>query len=64
VVSDKKGNKVLDIKFLNPTTISILGNLYGPRGQIISIGEDAQQIGGNSLSHFCFGNSAVAIRVD
>ena len=62
-ILDPQGDKVLNLEFLNPTTLSILGNVYGPRGQLISIGRETQRVGSNTLSAFCFGDSAVALTI-
>jgi hypothetical protein len=58
-VFDPQGQKILEIEFLNPRAIKMLGTFFGPNGEEITIGQNEQVFlshGGKFVSsHSCFG---------
>lgn len=59
VLFSPQNERILDIEFLNPHVIRILGNFYGPHGEEIKIDEDEQAYGSSNgakfiSSHDCF----------
>jgi hypothetical protein len=60
VVYDQYNTPVLNVRYLNPTTVKVMGTFrYGNRPPIV-IDETTTQIGGMTIKGFCFGNTAVA----
>jgi hypothetical protein len=62
VVYSDKGERILEIEFMNPRVIKILGTFFGPNGEKIAISEDeavfASQSGAKFISsRSCFGGS-------
>lgn len=62
-VYDQKGQNVLNVRFINPSAISVLGIFRVPGHMPVVISPNAIHIGGNTLSHACFGNNARDIAV-
>lgn len=61
-VYDAKGQRIFDLQFLNPNTIKVLGDFFGPSGEEIRVGEDEQVFtshGATVVSRSsCFGGGA------
>jgi hypothetical protein len=63
VLYDSHNDRVIDIQFLNPRVIKILGRFFGPNGESITITENEQvfasRTGARLVSHHsCFGGGA------
>lgn len=59
VLFSPQNQRILDIEFLNPHVIKILGNFFGPRGEEVKIDKDQQLYGSSNgakfiTSHDCF----------
>jgi hypothetical protein len=59
VVFSPQNQRILDIEFLNPHVIKILGNFFGPSGEKVKIDEDQQSYTSSNgakfiSSHDCF----------
>lgn len=66
IVKDSTGDRLLDVQFVNPLTVRILGTFFGLTGDKISIGEDQQvfesSLGSNfSSSENCFGGGPAGL---
>jgi len=65
VVFNPEGQRILEIEFLNPRVVKILGTFFGPNGEEIRIGEDEQLFSSHgaklSISHSCFGGASRGI---
>lgn len=64
VVFDQQDREVLNIEYLNPTTVMITGLFYYPRRKPVRIGMDQLDIMGNLFSDYCFGNTQTVIKID
>ncbi len=63
VVYDQHATKVLDVRYLNPSSVRVLGVFYYPRTLPVRIAENQTLIGTNRFSEYCFGNGQVDIAV-
>jgi hypothetical protein len=58
-VFNPQGQRILEIEFLNPHVIKILGTFFGPSGEEITIGQNEQFFASHGAklhsSHSCFG---------
>ena len=64
-VFDQEGNAVLDVRYINPNAIKVLGTFYSGNRPPIVISEERQQILGMTLSQGCakFPESGIAIMI-
>jgi hypothetical protein len=62
VVFNNQGKRILDIQFLNPRVLKILGTFFGPNGEEITIGEHEQVFASHGakliIHHDCFGGGS------
>jgi len=63
IVYDQEGNKTINLEFLNPSAIRLLGRFYLPNRPPIIIEEDFQTFGGVKMSRVCFGENRVDIHL-
>lgn len=64
IVYDRQGQKVLDLRFLNPTSVSILGVFRHPGALPVVINQDVLMIGGNRFIGICFAGAEIGISVN
>lgn len=64
IVYDQEGNQAINVEFLNPSAIKLLGRFYLPKRSPIIIEEELLTLGSNKISKFCFGNSHVDIKIE
>jgi len=64
VVYDQADRQVLSVRFLNPSTMYLLGDYQVPGHPVVVIGPEETRIGGVTLSRNCFGNNKVDIAVN
>lgn len=57
IVYDQENNQILNIEYLNPVVIKILGIFYSPNRPPIIINEELQIIGNLRLSKVCLGDT-------
>lgn len=63
IVFDQEAKQALNVEYLNPSAIRILGTFYLPNRPPIIINEDWQAYGGLKMSGNCFGNNRVDIHL-
>lgn len=63
IVYDQKGNQTLNMHFLNPSVIKLLGQFYLPNRPPIIINEEWQTFGGLKMSGNCFGENRADIGI-
>jgi len=61
IVYDQENNRTIDVEFLNPSAIRLLGRFYLPDRPPIIIEEDSLILGGLKMSRHCFGENRVDI---
>jgi hypothetical protein len=54
---------LIDIQFLNPTTVRVLGTLYGPRGTHLDVSPGEMTVNGNRFIGVCAAASRVGFRI-
>lgn len=64
IVYDQEAQEVLNVKFINPSTIKLLGIFYFPNRSPIIIREDVQIFGGLRMSNCGFGENKVDIHLE
>lgn len=64
IVYDQQATQILNVEYLNPSVIKLLGIFYLPNRSPIIINEDWQTYGGIKMSGNCFGNNRVDIHLD
>jgi len=63
VVYDERGTKALDIKYLNPLSVRVLGEFRFPGASPVIIAPDELKMGGTTMVGGCVGNSPSLIVV-
>ena len=63
IVYDQKGQQALNVEFLNPFTIKLLGKFYFPSRSPIIIEEEWMSYGGMRMSNSTFGENRVDIGI-
>jgi len=64
IVYDQEDNQAINVEFLNPSTIRLLGRFYLPNRRPIIIDEERQTFGGTEMSGNCFGENRVDIHLE
>ena len=65
IVHDQEKNEVLNVRYLNPSTIKIKGIFRYPNHWPFIIGEDKIILGNhNTLESSCFGNNKIDFKID
>lgn len=54
---------LVDIQFLNPTTVRVLGTLYGPHGTHLDVSQGEMTVNGNRFIGVCAAASRVGFRI-
>jgi|GEM_PF-5370129 len=63
-VFDQQAQEVLNVEFINPQVIKLLGIFYLPNRAPIIIKDSMQILGGIQMSNNCFGENNVGIHLD
>lgn len=64
IVFDQENNQAINVEYINPSVIKLLGKFYLPNKPPIIINEESQNFGGMDLSNICFGESIVDIHIE
>jgi len=64
ILYDQETTQILNVEYMNPSVIKLLGTFYLPNRPPLIIGEDWQTFGGLKMSGNCFGNNRVDIHLE
>jgi hypothetical protein len=64
IVYGRDGEKALDVRFLNPTSVRVLGAFHYPGAHSVIVEPDTIHIGRGTMTSSCFGESHYGISID
>jgi hypothetical protein len=64
IVYDQEANQMLNVEYINPSAIKLLGKFYIPNRPPVIINENWLEFSGNRFSKFYFGENKVDIHID